>query len=183
MIPFLDLIENAEQRSFCEELYFKHRSEMLMLAMSELDDAAEAEDIVHDVFVYVAKNSIGRLSRFCDAEIRFYLLIATRHRAMNRRRKLDRLLPLDSPSQKTRAELADREIFGFLEQRQSEAEAKALLSGLPSIYRDVMYLKYVQQLSGREIAGLLAIKESAVFKRIERGKKLLAERLGKEGPK
>ena len=183
MIAFLDLIDNAEQRSFCEELYVKHRSEMLKLAMSELDDAAEAEDIVHDVFVYVAKNSIGRLSRFSDAEIRFYLLIAARHRAINRRRKLDRLLPLDSPSQKIRPELADRSVFGILEQRESEAEAKALLSGLSPIYRDVMYLRYVQQLSGREIAGLLSIKESAVFKRIVRGKKLLAERLGREESK
>ena len=57
----------------------------------------------------------------------------------------------------------------------------SIMSKLPLIYRDVMFLYYRDELSTKEIAKMLSITESVVYKRIERSKKMLAAALEKGG--
>jgi RNA polymerase sigma factor (sigma-70 family) len=58
--------------------------------------------------------------------------------------------------------------------------AKAVLK-LPAIYKDALKLKYVQEFSNAEIAGMLGISETAVRKRLDRARRMLEEILGREG--
>lgn len=44
---------------------------------------------------------------------------------------------------------------------------------LPSKYREVLLLHYVEGYQGKEIAGMLKLSESAVRKRLERGREKL----------
>lgn len=57
--------------------------------------------------------------------------------------------------------------------------AKAVLK-LPAIYKDALKLKYVQEFSNAEIAGMLGISETAVRKRLERARRMLEEILRRE---
>ena len=52
---------------------------------------------------------------------------------------------------------------------------------LPAIYREVLMLKYVQELSMKEIAALLDRKVATVHQQITRGKKLLIAQCREEG--
>ena len=54
-----------------------------------------------------------------------------------------------------------------------------LVDGLPDIYRDVVILKYIHNMSCIDIANALSIKESAVSTRLMRAKQMLLQR-GKE---
>jgi len=58
--------------------------------------------------------------------------------------------------------------------------AKAVLK-LPATYKDALKLKYVQEFSNAEIAGMLGISVAAVRKRLERARRMLEEILGREG--
>ena len=180
MLPFLDLVDNGSQRSLFERLYNEYKDDMLKLAMAELDDAGEAEDVVHDAFVYIARNYMGKLERCPEADRRYYLLLTARHRAINRRKKLSRTLPVESvPEIKTKA-LSDGDLLRLIEQNESDARFAAMLEALPAVYRDLLFLRFAKGLKGREIAGLLGINQNTVWERLERGKKLLAEMIKKE---
>ncbi len=55
--------------------------------------------------------------------------------------------------------------------------------GLPDIYREVLYLSVVREMTQREIAETLGLKRETVKKRIQRGKNILRRQLGKRGVK
>ena len=52
---------------------------------------------------------------------------------------------------------------------------------LPFKYREVLLLHYVEGYQGREIAGMLGLSESAVRKRLERGREKLRGLLQETG--
>ena len=60
-------------------------------------------------------------------------------------------------------------------------EIVSKIESLPEIYRDVLILKYLQELDNKEIADILNIKATTVRKRLERAKFMLAELLEKDG--
>ncbi|MBQ5488158.1 MAG: RNA polymerase sigma factor [Clostridia bacterium] len=181
MLLFLDLIDNGDRRSLFERLYYDYKDDMLKLAMLELDDEEEAEDAVHDAFVYIARNYMGRLESCPEADRRYYMLLTARHRAINRREKRRRELPMESvPGVGTKAALSDGDFIRLIERNESDARFAAMLDALPAVYRDVLFLRFAKDLKGKEIAGLLGMPENTVWKRLERGKKLLAEMLKKE---
>jgi len=73
------------------ELYQKFRSRLHQYALSLVRSAAEAEDVVHDVFVALAKQtSRGRAPREAAA----YLYVSVRNRCMDRVRR-KREVPLE----------------------------------------------------------------------------------------
>ena len=55
------------------------------------------------------------------------------------------------------------------------------IEALPEIYRSTLIMKYLDEMSNKEIAKVLEISESTVRKRLERAKDMLAELLEKDG--
>lgn len=54
------------------------------------------------------------------------------------------------------------------------------ISELPEIYKDVIFLYYLEDFTTKEIADMLDITVQAVWKRLERAKKLLKENLERD---
>ena len=175
MLPFLALIDDPEERSLCERLYSTYGDEMLRLAMAELDSPSDAEDVVHDVFVYIAKNAIGKLAQRSESRRRRYLLIATRHRSWNLAKKNNIRPRIYEEPVAEYERISNSEFLRLISSADAAQEVEAALSELPPIYRDTLYLRFVDGYGGRDIARTLGISEAAVWKRLERGKKLLAE--------
>ena len=76
-----------------------------------------------------------------------------------------------------RAEFDDNEAsvnLNLLEKYEYEQLVKAI-SKLPQIYKDVVFLHYLQEFTTKEISKMLNISIDNVWKRIERSKKLLKE--------
>jgi RNA polymerase sigma-70 factor (ECF subfamily) len=72
-----------------QALYRQHGPALLAYGISLLGDRAAAEDVLHQVFLEV----LGTASR--PDEPRPYLFRAVRNRALNSRRRTERLAPLD----------------------------------------------------------------------------------------
>ena len=51
---YLSLIDDVQQRIEFEEIYTTYRMQMMHLAKSFFENEADAEDVVHDVFVRIA---------------------------------------------------------------------------------------------------------------------------------
>lgn len=83
---------------------------------------------------------------------------------------------LKSPWRKRRVvldALPDQPVFDTPEQ----GELYQAVMELPEIYRLVLYLFYYEELSTKEIAALLGVRQTAVTTRLSRGREQLKERL------
>ena len=54
---YMSFIDDESQRRLFEEIYLNYRKQMLLVARSVLGSDTDAEDVVHDVFLKIAKDS------------------------------------------------------------------------------------------------------------------------------
>ena len=93
---YLSMIDDQDDKDKFEEIYNKFNKYMLHEANKLLNNPYDAEDVVHDTFVDIAKN-IKLLRTESDNETLSYLLCATRGHAYNflNRKKLN-YIPIQS---------------------------------------------------------------------------------------
>ncbi len=172
---YLNLLDTAEDKDRFEYIYIHFKKQMLHTAYELLNDKYDAEDVVHNTFVDIAKN-IHIFENRSDKEIYSYLICATRGHAHNFLRKKNN-------------EIKFTKIFSFTTnigpiKIDDTIDFNALveaIKNLHELYSDVLYLYYVQELTYKEIAALLGRKPATVRKQIERGKSLLLLELKKKG--
>ena len=72
---YLSMIENPEDQSLFEQIYYKYYKQMFKVAFSILGNKEDAEDAVHDVFVKIAKTRMGVIKTIKKpTDLRNYLL-------------------------------------------------------------------------------------------------------------
>ena len=185
---YMSFIDDESHRHLFEEIYINYRKQMFLVARSILgnDSDAEDEDIVHDVFLKIAKKHMPKISQIKnEIDLRNYLLKATKHTALDYLRKHSReSIRIEIEDEKDILNLADINDEDFVEKICNGIEYErivAAIASLKDIYRDVLYYHFVLELSVPEVANLLNCKVSTVKQRLVRGKKLLyAQLLGGE---
>ncbi|MFA5622831.1 MAG: RNA polymerase sigma factor [Candidatus Dojkabacteria bacterium] len=139
----------------------------------------DAEDILQDVFLKVYKNIHGYNSKYKFSS--WIYRIAHNEAVSFLRKKKDAEVVQDSdifdniPS--------DTNIEDEFIQDLKSTETKYLLSKLDRKYRDVLVLRYFQEMEYNEISEILHIPNGTVASLISRGKKkfkLLIEKYGKD---
>ena len=137
-----------------EQLFRQNYSEMNHLARVLLGDDEEAEDVVQDIFLRVARNDIPPKNDN-------YLLVAVRNACLNRIRqkqlheKVRNLLPIDAdadfqPIDKEQERLAD--IAAFVDGRMEEP------------HRSIFHLRFDEDLTIAEIARRLGMDPNTTYK-------------------
>ena len=77
LIFYMSFIDDESQRRLFEEIYLNYRKQMLLVARSVLGSDTDAEDVVHDVFLKIAKKHMARISKIENSiDFRNYLLKA-----------------------------------------------------------------------------------------------------------
>ncbi len=148
---------------------------LVMHAWSILKDASDARDIVQEVFVRAMREP-----RFFQPEFHMqaWLYRVTRNLCFNLvrdRRRREGLLLVASRSEAVHADPIERV---FDEERQDEiADA---LGRLTEDHRTILRLRYYEDLSYAEIAGVLSLKLGTVMSRLSRARDRLLEVLGPE---
>lgn len=139
----------GDRRAFAR-IYLAYKDDLLTLAGLMLGDRQAGEDVLHDVFVSLARR-IGRLT--LNGSLKGYLLTSCANRARDllRRRRVRQdpagILEIGvSGNPATAAEVAEE-----------TARAVAALTKLPSEQREVVALRIHGQFTFREVARLLAI--------------------------
>jgi len=141
----------------------RYQDMVYRIALHALGHPQDAEDTVQEVFLrlYTEKKPFEG-----EEHLRYWLIRVT----VNACRDV-----LRSPWRKRRAALTEADLPAF--QDPEEAELYQAVMGLPEKYRTVLDLFYYEELSVREIAGLLGVRESAVTTRLYRARAKLKEQL------
>ncbi len=157
-----------------EHTALPHLNELFRTAARLLGDSAKAEDVVQETYLQAWKS----FDRFqsgtnCRAWL-FKIMINTIHH--HRRHWFNLRVVKDSEEILRQAEAACPVPAHLTETGVLEA-----LERLPADYRAVVLLADVQELSYKEVAGVLEIPMGTVMSRLSRARRLLRESLGEIG--
>ena len=152
-----------EQNTFMDAVTL-HQNMVYRIALHHYGNPQDAEDTVQEVFLrlYVEDKP------FDDSEhLRRWLIRVTINLCHD---------TLKSPWRKRRVSMdaIPEPVFEHSQQKELYREVMAL----PEKYRVVLNLFYYEELSTKEIASLLGIRQTAVTTRLSRGRELLKQRLG-----
>ncbi len=150
-----------------EKYYLQNSRRLYAVSRLYLRDASEAEDVVQIVFL----RCIERGMRFRDDEhAKAWFLRCVRNECVSKLRKQNR--------QKTEfAENMDQ----YVAQQSPETPLLDVMMTLPEKYREILYLRCVEDLSDRQIAKLLGKNESTVRTRLQRAREMLREKWNERG--
>jgi RNA polymerase sigma-70 factor (ECF subfamily) len=140
-------------RNLCEELYRQHAPAAFRRAQRMLGSVSDADEVVHDVFLRLFEQPDQFLGQ---SRVSTYLHSAVTHECLNRIR-----------NRRTRARLTEerRHLWSASDpgtSAESAVAARDLLAQLPETLAAVAVYYYLDELSQREIAGVLGCSHSHV---------------------
>ncbi len=150
------------------ELYDRHHRPLYALARRILNDATEAEDILHDVFVSLWQNA----SSYDTARGTLFTWAATltRNRSIDRlRRRNNRQQLLDTAHTADLIPAADDNSTDTLAERETATTVRTALANLGPEQAQPIELAYFQGLTHEEIAARLQQPLGTIKARIRRG--------------
>ena len=157
-----------------EQLVAEHQQRVAGLCYRLLGWQGEVEDVVQEVFLAVCE---GLPHYRGESQVSTWITRIAINTCRNHMRKrlpfLRRLVPLGSTHDTAPTGPADR---GLLSQEQFE-RVRASVRRLPRKYREVIVLRYLEELPISEIAAVLELSRNAVEVRLNRARKLLREHL------
>lgn len=178
LLLYTAMIDDTQDQLRFEDIYYSYRKQMLLVAQRILHDPMEAEDAVQTAFLGIARQ-IKRIPAGNPQVLRAYVLTAAKNAALNMLPKRQQQNELLSISELDIAD--DHNLFDQIAVSQDYELLFKAIRKLPAIYREVLMLKYVQELTMKEIAALLGRKVTTVHQQITRGKKLLIAQCREEG--
>lgn len=169
MISFFMLIDSETDREKFKKLYEAYQKKMLYVAYQILKNQQDAEDVVQDSFLAIARH-ISSIGSVGEARTGVYLMKTVKNRALNliRDRKEtvnwdEVVLPIQDNIQETMC---------------IQEEVKQVLEAIYQLkenYRDVLCLYFLNQLTTKEIADVLGRNHNTVKSELRRGKKQLLQ--------
>lgn len=166
MLSDENLIERirAGDTTAVAELAERYRTALHRFVENLLNDPACAEDLVQDVFTKLAAHS-----DLPHGSVRPWLYKVARNRAYDLLRRANRSptahrLPTGIDAAQTATGVATRAA-----KQERDSLIRDIVSAMPDEYRDVVTLKYFENLSRDEIALVLDLTDAAVKGRLARG--------------
>ncbi len=178
----VERLETEEQIKTAEQIFLNYRNAMFQIAYQILNNTHDAEEVVGDTIIKICKHIDDFTTK---SEVERKLLV----------KKYTERTAIDLLRQNTRTETVfyNEAVFSDsdIESKDSE-EGDVIFAGeefgslqkyvvkLPKKYRDILLLKYVNELRNKEIAALWHIPESTVSTQLVRAKNIL-KKLMNEG--
>ncbi len=163
---------SGDRPSF-EELIHRCLPLVYGIAWDRTRNAHDAEDVAQEVFLE-AQQSIKRLES--PESFRGWLAGIASHRAIDcirKRRPAQRLDTVPEPADPG-GEMPDGQPMAD----EASGAIRGVIEALPPILRDVVKLRYQQELPYKQIAQALGISVSLVGERLFRAREVLEQRLG-----
>ncbi len=164
----LTMLQDPEDEPLFEEFYNKYNKLVYYVARENLSTHELAEDCVQEVFLNFAKNFRNIKGSLNDIRIESFIRIVTKNMSVDVYRK----------NRRHTEKIADADISEFYNISDEEFDfcenitLKQAIDRLPEEIKTVLYLKYVCDYSGTEIAQMLGITETLVRKRCMQGRQL-----------
>jgi len=149
-------------------LYLRYWDKLLIVAANRLDDPAEAEECVQDVFFRLWQR---RDDLQLSHSLATYLTVAVKYRVIN---AMDKQYRLRNRMERSYAELADHQVFSaedYLLEKELSVQIAAAVNKLPEKCRIVFKLSREQGMTHKQIAAELDIAEKTVEAHISKAMK------------
>lgn len=170
----------AQREEGYRSLMLKYWRLVRAVVTQRLGDRREAEDVTQEAF-FRAWRSLDNLSE--PAAFLGWLLRIAKNLSTDRMRSRRKTVSLDAlgegPASLDRALSESPSFEATMESEEETALAMKALSELPEIYREVVTLKYMQGLDGKEMAKLLGEPEGTIRNRLFRALEKLRQQLEK----
>ncbi len=156
----------------CAEM-LAHRAYLVRFAQRRMQDAALAEDVVHDVFEAVLS---GRARFGGESSLRTWLTGVLKHKIVDLVRRRAAVLSLDAQADGT--DLLEHECpqprpDELAEQRQRLRQTLRRINELPNGLRDAMRLRVLDDQPTAQVCQALRISEENLFVRLHRARRQL----------
>lgn len=177
-ILFLTYIDDDNDKSLFEDIYYSYRKQMVIFANTLLGNEEDAQDAVSDVFLRIAQKNWDVVRKIDnETDLRNYLLKATKNMCLNKiksnKREIEVLDEIADCNTDNAESLSDN---AFIEEICNEFEYDDVVTAIRLLdekYRDVLYCYYVMEMTAPEAANALNRKLSTTKQQLVRGKKLL----------
>jgi RNA polymerase sigma-70 factor (ECF subfamily) len=170
----------GDARAF-EAVFRAYHARLCGFAYRHLGNAADADEVVQDLFLALWQK---RESLSIRSSLRAYLFGAVHHRVLNRsaRARLEQRWLQEGGV--TELEVADDSVPAdeTLQASEFTARVNAALQSLPPGCRQVLQLRWLDQLSYAEVAEVLGISVKGVENQLSRARKALRAALGETIP-
>jgi RNA polymerase sigma-70 factor (ECF subfamily) len=158
------------RREAFSELVLRHQKMVYSVARSMLGDAHVAEDMAQEAFLHAYRALSGYRA---EGKFQAWLRMITTRLCLNYRRDHRREIAWDDLSGHP-AEMTDGPESRLGEWEQ-QSEVRRAIRALPRDFRDVIVLRYMEDLSYEEIARSLGVPVSTIETRLHRAKKQLKQ--------
>ena len=157
------------------QIYEQYYKLMYQVSYSILQNFEDTEDVLQEAFIRINKNISKISDPFCPKTKNFVVII-TKRIALNMLRKKKGI-----QAEELLATLEDVRVDASTESANETKTVQELVKmairDLPDRYRDCLFLSLIDEYTPKEIACILEMKEHVIYKRLERGKKMLQNRL------
>ncbi len=169
---YLGLIETQEEKDKFEKLYHQYRRLMFYVAKEILHDDFLAEDAVHNAFIRIIKH-LDKIEEISCHKTKSFMVIVVENvsKDIYNKRKKEKNISFDDLENNAfdKSDVAETVI-----QQISVEDIVKKIDSLPDIFKEVLLLKFVHELSDKEIAKVLEISPAAARKRIERARQRIS---------
>lgn len=141
-----------------EEVFQEYGNMLYRIAFVMMKNAFDAEDVVQDTLIKYMERMKSEKPFETEEHRKAWLIRVDINFCKNRLRFY-----------KNHPKIGMEELSRYYEEKEDTRLMDSLLL-LPTKYREILLLHYVEGYQGREIAGMLKLSESAVRKRLERGR-------------
>lgn len=173
----LTLLDSDAEKADFTQIYDRYKRLVFYSAWEVLHEETLAEDVLQEVFLYIAQN-FSKLPVQDGHKMARYLVLAGRTRALNLLEKRRRELPQEDAGADAAADAVQIPENAVVTAAQTQRLLE-LVAGLKEIYRAPLEL-LADGCTYAQIAALLNISEATARKRVERGRKLLWKELERD---
>jgi len=164
---------NTDDKNKFESIYHTYKNALFYQANKILKNENDAEDVLQEAFIKIAKN-IKSIDDIKSKETISFLTIITKNTAYDYLRKTSKIVELPLNETET---VIDESALEKLVSNIEYQQIVSVITSIPSPYNEVLYLHYVKDYTVKKTAILLDKKPSTVKMQLVRGKKILIERL------
>jgi RNA polymerase sigma-70 factor (ECF subfamily) len=169
MFAFMLMLEDGEKRDKLEELYITYRKELYYVAYQILHNHYDAEDVIQNAFLKIAK-FIDKINEIECKKTRAYLVIIVRRLCFDRYNEKKKTVPVDFMDEAEEGESSHSSLDDHVLHLERGRELAESLSKINSGYADILTLKYYYELSNDEIGELINLSPQNVSVKLTRAK-------------
>ncbi len=174
---YLQRLDSPEDQSEFEKLYRTHRDLMYFIAYNVLHDHQRAEDAVSETFLRLAQcfSRVLEIGPVDSIPVKRYVAVSVKNLSLNMISHTKRHPETEFDDYKL--PLITEESMNALLEQETLDTTLAALNELPEKYRAALQLYAVYGHDISEISKFLRISDGAVYKRIQRARKMLIDKL------